>query len=304
MNIKILVCYHKISPIIGNDVLQPILLGAANASEYTIGGLQTLCDKAGVPLLYDNNGEHISELNPYFCELTAMYWAWKNLEADYYGLFHYRRVFDFKGKMQLQNPYDVNKVRLSPHQIQRNFGLSPQYIESACKKADILVSKRIIVSYGWETSRFFNQYEIYARDHHQKDLDIVLEIIRNKYPHYEEALQKVFFTKGKCLSWWNLFVMKKELYFEYCEFLFSVLFEAQKRIDIQYYTPYQQRIYGFLAERLLNVFLVYKDLTSPARIEKYPAWFLKDAHPWLGWVVEGNVRRFYVCKLRVIKQYL
>ncbi|WP_334093883.1 DUF4422 domain-containing protein, partial [Helicobacter typhlonius] len=82
MNIKILVCYHKVSPIIGNDVLQPILLGAANASEYTIGGLKTLCDKAGVPLLYDNSGEHISSLNPYFCELTAMYWAWKNLEAD------------------------------------------------------------------------------------------------------------------------------------------------------------------------------------------------------------------------------
>lgn len=304
MNIKILVCYHKISPIIGNEVLQPILLGAANAKPQIKDELERLCRSANVPLLYDNSGEHISELNPYFCELTAMYWAWKNLDVDYYGLFHYRRVFDLIGKLRLQNPYDVNKIRLAPNQLIRTFGLTPHHIESALQKADILASKRIIVSYGFETSRFFNQYEIYARDHHQKDLDIVLEIIRQKYPHYEEALQKVFFTKGQCLSWWNIFVMKKELYFEYCEFLFSVLFEVQKQIDIQYYTPYQQRIYGFLAERLLNVFLVYKDLTSPVNIEKYHTWFLKDSRPWLGWVQEGDVKRFYVCKLRVLKRYL
>ncbi|WP_276897553.1 DUF4422 domain-containing protein [Helicobacter japonicus] len=304
MNIKILVCYHKVSPIIANECLQPILLGAENAKPQIKNELERLCQKVGVPLLYDNNGEHISELNPYFCELTAMYWAWKNLDSDYYGLFHYRRTLDLRGEVKLQNPYDVNKIRLAPNQIIRIFGLTPHNIESVLQKVDILASKRIIVSYGFETSRFFNQYEIYARDHHQKDLDVVINIIREKYPHYEEALQKVFFTKGQCLSWWNIFVMKKELYFEYCEFLFSVLFEAQKQIDIQYYTPYQQRIYGFLAERLLNVFLVYKDLTSPINIEKYHTWFLKDARPWLGWVQEGDVKRFYVCKLRVIKKYV
>ncbi|WP_295699020.1 DUF4422 domain-containing protein [uncultured Helicobacter sp.] len=303
MNIKILVCYHKVSPIIANEVLQPILLGAENAKEQVKDELENLCHRVNVKLYYDDSGEHISSLNPYFCELTAMYWAWKNLEADYYGLFHYRRVFDFRGKTPLNNPYDVNKIRLSPSQLQHTFGLSAQSIESMLKTADIIASKRIIVSYGWESSRFFNQYEIYARDHHQKDLDIVLEIIREKYPHYEEAIQKVFFTRGQCLSWWNLFVMKKDLYFEYCEFLFGVLFEAQKRIDLRFYTPYQARIFGFLAERLLNVFLVYKDLTSLTRIEKLQAWQLKDERPWLGWVQEGDVRRFYVCKLRVLKRY-
>lgn len=304
MDIKILVCYHKPSPIIANEVLRPILLGASNAKKAYKEELERACQKQGVELYYDNQGEHISELNPYFCELTAMYWAWKNLQAEYYGLFHYRRVFDFTGKVKLQNPYDVNKIRLTPKQVITRFNITQAYLESILQQADILVSKRIIVSYGWESSRFLNQYEIYARDHHQKDLDIVIDIIREKYPHYEEALQKVFFTKARTLSWWNLFVMKKELYFEYCEFLFSVLFEAQKRINIQYYTPYQQRIYGFLAERLLNVFIIYKDLTSSIQIEKFPAWFLKDSHPWLGWVSDGNTKRFYICKTRVIKKYI
>ena len=93
--IQILVCYHKPSPIIANEILKPILVGAKNAKPEVVSELESLCAKKGVEILKDDTGEHISELNPYFCELTAMYWAWKNLKADYYGLFHYRRVLDF-----------------------------------------------------------------------------------------------------------------------------------------------------------------------------------------------------------------
>ncbi|TLD96176.1 DUF4422 domain-containing protein [Helicobacter jaachi] len=304
MNIKILVCYHKPQPIIANQILQPILLGAKQASSEVKQSLHSLCQKAGAKLLYDDSGEHISHLNPYFCELTAMYWAWKNMQADVYGLFHYRRALDLSGTIKPKKICDVNFMRITPHKMMKKFALTQQNIESRLKNADIISADRIVVGGGWHTSRYLNQYEIYARDHHQKDLDILLEVIREMYPHYEEAIQKVFFTRGQSLSWWNLFIMKKDLYFEYCEFLFSVLFETQKRTDIIFHTPYQQRIYGFMAERLLNVFIVYKVTTSFTRKTTYRAWQFKDNRPWFGWVPDGNIKRFYVGKLRILKKPL
>ena len=44
-------------------------------------------------MLHDDEGDNISNKNKTYCELTAQYWAWKNMEADYYGFFHYRRYF-------------------------------------------------------------------------------------------------------------------------------------------------------------------------------------------------------------------
>lgn len=308
MNIKILVAYHKITPIYARqsssgEVLAPILLGAANASETIVKGLESECAKNGVKLLRDDVGEHISDLNPYFCELTALFWAWKNLKADAYGLFHYRRAIDFSQRFKAKKPNDVNKIRLNWHKIASQFALNNERIESVLKKADIITQKRYNCGNSFE-AYCLNQYEIYARDNHQKDLDIVLEIIRDKYPHCEEAVQKVFFTRGMRISYCNMFVMKKDLFFEYCEWLFDILFEARPRIDLSFYTPYQQRIFGFLAERLQNVFVVHKELTSHTRVKTLQSFVFKNFRPFFGYQTDDNVRRFFVCKLRVKKEIL
>lgn len=308
MNIKILVAYHKPSAIyarkdISGEALQPILLGAQNAQDSTIQTLESMCATNGVPLVRDDSGDNISALNPYYCELTAMYWAWKNLKADVYGLFHYRRALDLSGTIKVKIPNDVNKIRIAPHKIATSFALTQENIESKLKECDIITASRYICGYAYEAYAL-NQYEIYSRDHHQKDLDILLEVIREKYPHYEEAIQKVFFTRGKCISYCNVFVMKKDLYFEYCEWLFDILFEVAKRVDLTYYPPYQQRIYGFMAERLLNVFVVHKEMTSHTRIKTHRLWVIKESRPFFGWSVEGNIRRFFICKLRVKKEII
>ena len=56
-------------------------------------------------MLHDDEGENISDKNPMYCELTAQYWAWKNLDADYYGFCHYRRYFNFSDTVYEEDPW-------------------------------------------------------------------------------------------------------------------------------------------------------------------------------------------------------
>ena len=310
MNIKILVCYHKVSPIIGNDVLQPILLGAANASEYTIGGLKTLCDKAGVPLLYDNSGEHISSLNPYFCELTAMYWAWKNLEADYYGLFHYRRVFDFRDSAHFDMPrtqkYYYDSIRGFFSDFYQQYGLNPQNIIESLKGYDIVLPTLVIDHDDKQRAQHLSLYELYDEVHYIKDMDLALEYIASKYPQmYQIALDTLH---KKPILWHiaNMYIMKKALYLEYCEWIFDILFAIEPLSAYKNYDSYQARVFGFLSERLFNVWIAYKKTQENLKIKELPLVFFKfrAKRKWLGWAQDGDVKRFYVCKLRVIKKYL
>ena len=86
LNIKIIVAAHKKYRMPADDIYLPLHVGAEGKESIGYQG--------------DNIGENISNLNPYFCELTGMYWMWKNLKADYLGLAHYRRHFCFRKKKE------------------------------------------------------------------------------------------------------------------------------------------------------------------------------------------------------------
>lgn len=224
MNITILVAAHKKYWMPADGIYMPLHVGAEG--------------KDPLPYTPDNTGDHISEKNPNYCELTGLYWAWKNLTADYIGLCHYRRYF---GKSTGAKDIEKKKDAI----------FHREDYEALLSKYDIILPKKRC--YYIETVR--SQYE---HAHYKKDLDEVERIIAEKYPGYSDAFRKVMGRRS--LHILNMFVMKKSLFDEYAAWLFDILFTLESRIDTTAYSPYEARIYGFLSERLFNVWLERQNL--------------------------------------------
>ena len=181
----------------------------------------------------DNTGDNISVKNPNYCELTGLYWAWKNLDCEYIGLCHYRRYFAHKAK---SNCLEDKKQSI----------LKKQDYEQLLQQYDVILPKKR--NYYIETVR--SQYE---HAHNKRDLDEVENIIRQQYPSYIEAFEKVM--NSRKLYIYNMFVMNKFLFDKYCTWLFDILFTLEKRIDISSYDKYNARVFGFFFFRLFNVWL-------------------------------------------------
>lgn len=219
MDIKILVATHKQYWMPEDKIYLPIRVGRV--------------EKADLGYLGDDTGDNISAKNANYCELTGLYWAWKNLKCDYIGLCHYRRYF-----AHAVSGSDMEKKKLAI--LQRT-----DY-EKLLKQYDVILPKQR--NYFIETVR--SQYE---HAHNKNDLALTEQIVAELYPEYSEAFCKVM--GGTKLHIFNMFVMKKEKFDEYCQWLFTILFELEKRIDISSYSQYEARVFGFLSERLLNVWL-------------------------------------------------
>jgi hypothetical protein len=181
-------------------------------------------------LVTDDTGKNISGKNPSFCELTGLYWAWKNLtDADIIGLVHYRRFF--KGKHGLIATGDEIAEKLGKYDC-------------------ILPKKR---NYFIETA-----YSHYAHAHNIVDLETTRAIIAEKHPAYLAAFDKAMkSTRGHRF---NMMVMKRQLIDDYCTWLFDILFELEKRLDVSTYSTYDLRVFGFVAERILDVYIETKKI--------------------------------------------
>ncbi|MBQ5755068.1 MAG: DUF4422 domain-containing protein [Oscillospiraceae bacterium] len=215
-DIKVLVAAHKPCRLPGDAMFLPIQVGAALRPP--LPGLQS-----------DGEGENISQKNPNYCELTALYWAWKNLDARYIGMAHYRRYFARGG-------LGAKWERIAGEET----------LNAALERADILLPKKR--QYYIETT-----YSQYAHAHHAIDLDVTQEILVERWPEYLPAFEKVMKRTGG--HRFNMFVMERGLLDEYCTWLFDILFELEARLDISGYSQNDARVFGFVSERLLDVWL-------------------------------------------------
>ncbi|WP_026760506.1 DUF4422 domain-containing protein [Selenomonas ruminantium] len=224
MDIKIAVATHKKYWMPEDDVYLPLHVGKALHEHLELG------------YTGDNTGDNISEKNESFCELTGLYWMWKNVQADYKGLVHYRRHFT-KGRLW----QDKKLAVFRREDFVQNF-----------QQADILLPK--LRKYYIETNESH-----YVHAHYQKDLQITRQVIAEQCSEYLLAYDQQM--KRTSAHMFNMMTMRADLFDAYCQWLFDVLFEVEKRTDIRGYDAVQRRLYGYLSELLLDVWLETNSLS-------------------------------------------
>lgn len=178
-------------------------------------------------IMYDSTGDNISEKNANYCELTAIYWIWKNYGlSDYVGICHYRRFF-VKGLFS--KIYETDELL------------------EVMKEYDIIMPHKVkAIPSAW---KYFSN----SKSGYEKDLVLLKELIQKDYPEYIEAFNEVMQSNG--ISYWNMCIMTKEDFNDYCNWIFELLFKYEKMVDLTGYNKQQLRIYGFMTEFLINVWI-------------------------------------------------
>lgn len=185
-----------------------------------------------LPYISDDTGDNISEKNSNYCELTAIYWIWKNV-SDYenIGIVHYRRYFVYGIKSKLVDDY---------------------YIDKYLKEYDVILPYEYVTE-----SNVYNHF-INSTSGREKDLINLRKVISEEYPNYINDYD--YIMNSKSISYCNMFIMSKNNFVRYCEWLFDILFALEKITDLSGYTKQEQRIYGFLSEFLLNVWVKHNKM--------------------------------------------
>lgn len=236
-DVRVYSVFHKPYWFPDNELYVPIQVGFSEPIE-----------RDGKPIIRDGSGDNISQKNRTFCEMTAVYWIWKNAYHDYVGLDHYRRHFC------LRRTGD-KKARIV------------RYDELSGLLSDdcILLPKQR--HYWIETS-----WSQYAHAHHETDLVETRNIIQEKYPDFVPAFDKILNkTHGHRF---NMMIMPWKMFSDYCTWLFDILFELEKRLNISSYNDYDSRVFGFIAERLVDVYVERNHI----RVKELPYVFMDKEH--------------------------
>ena len=249
MNTKVLVCCHKDDIYASSNFFLPIQVGKSLHPNISLG------------ITVDNEGENISFKNASYCELTGMYWAWKNLKGlDIIGLNHYRRYFDFNGIGQDGFPHTAIPTSLFSEE---KLTIPNDMLEKVMK-GSIIVAKPEIYN--------MTLVQNYCYWHVADDFKILEYVFYKTQPR---KMQEAFFhimRQGIELIHYNMFLMKWNDFDAYCSWLFPILEEVEKMTNIENYNAFQKRIYGYMAERLFMVWL----LATKANVIYKPVIFFTD----------------------------
>lgn len=249
--LKIYISYHDDFEIIRNEIYTPIHVGRKTSNKK-------------LDMIGDDSGDNISLLNNIFCELTSQYWAWKNdTTSEYIGFCHYRRFF------YLNKNYDI--AALDDSQFLHFDSFSDEFFEESkllqtdilIKElaSDVLVLPRKINTIDWGSRNIIDQvgtipqlnYRFYSKTKLFEDL---LEAYKTAYPDFVSLIDEVMYQQDYGY-FYNIFIMKKSLFDDYCNWLFPILLKFNEKVDYTEYSVAEKRSLAFFAERLLNIYIKY-----------------------------------------------
>jgi hypothetical protein len=179
--------------------------------------------------LADNYGDNISRKNRYYSELTVTYWVWKNVKADYKGIFHYRRVLDISD--------DDYK------------GLG---------SADVVLPLPFVI--------YPNAASQFLRFIHEKEYNVLLSVLKETSLSYYVAAHKYWYEPY--LYNYNILIAKETVFDSYCEFMFEILFKVQE-FYVDKGIKQNERYLGYIGEILTSLyFMVNKKQLRIAHTKK------------------------------------
>lgn len=253
-SIRIFVTTHKDVDTFYSDILQPVQVGAKSPRRRLLWAFQ------------DDEGDNIAKLNAMYCELTTQYWAWKNVDAEYYGFCHYRRYFDFSETRHKENPYgEIMDTRVC-WDSQREYHLDDASIVRVVEGCDVITTG--VNDFSEFPEAYENPLDLYRRSPylHVEDLERVIEIMREMHPEYGEDADVYLRSSRSCFC--NMFIMRRQMFLDYCSWLFPILERFVDEWDTTHLSHESLRTPGHLSERLLNIYLLREKRVNPGLVWK------------------------------------
>lgn len=261
MQASIYVCHHKAGSYLLDPIFKPIHVGKAIAFN-------------DIGCVGDDSGDNISYKNPFYCELTAHYWMWKNDHtSDYLGLMHYRRHLNFSSNQDFkEDQWGVIPAKEKFQEYQRKYGLNEENISAHLENADVILPKKWDVRNAGSK----NNYDHYKRsnDLFIGDYQTALDILLKQHPEYRSTV--VEYNNSSYGYYTNIFLMRRDIFEEYSEWLFGILDELEDHISLQNYNQQQRRVFGHIAERLLSIFFLYKQKETNITIKELQRTFIDE----------------------------
>lgn len=251
-NCKILISYKEKHKILKSDILTPIQTGRA------------IADEIFEDMIGDDTGENISLKNNLYSELSAIYWVWKNYgevgNPEYIGHMQYRRHFilneKFKNTTKTSDKdllgYSTKVIHAITNSYIEDIGLDDITITNTLKDIDIIVVKKANMKYlGCKNAK--EDFLKNVPSARYTDYDLLINTVKKMYPEYINAIDELDNLPYR--YFYHMFIMKKELFFEYMNFMFDILFTIEPQLDSSGRGSRGGRVLGYLGEFLLSLFI-------------------------------------------------